>query len=224
MANLIFHGEHTSASRHALNQALKAEQTRPLTPERSDGGRGREVVRLDGGKITETDLRQALESQSLFGQEKLVVVDKLPLKLLDILSQHQGAPVLIWHDKPLTPTQLKKLPNFKAQIFKIPAAIFNFLDTLNMTTFHQALKQDSVEQIFYMLHRRISQLIQAQDTPADLKLADWQKSRLINQSKRFTLEQLLKLHTQLLEIDATIKTGKNFLPLDRTLELLLLKL
>ena len=212
MANLIFHGDHTSASRQALNQAIKAEQ-------------GREMIKLDGSKTSDTDLHQALESQSLFGQEKLVVIDKLPVKFIDILTQYQGnTPIFIWHDKTLTPTQLKKLNNFKSQLFKIPAAIFNFLDQLNISTFHQSLTTDAPEQIFYMLHRRMAQLIQAKDSPQELKLADWQKSRLISQAKRFTLDQLLKLHSQLLDIDIALKTGKNFLPLDRTLELWLLNL
>jgi hypothetical protein len=208
----IFHGDHTSASRQALNQAIKAEQ-------------GREIIKLDGSKLIDTDLRQALESQSLFGQEKLVVIYRLPLKLIDTLTEHQGnTPVFIWHDKALTPTQVKKLSNFKPQLFKIPAAIFNFLDQLNISTFHQALTTDAPEQIFYMLHRRLSQLIQAKDSPQDLKLADWQKSRLITQAKRFTLDQLLTLHFKLLTIDEAVKTGRNFLPLDRTLELWLLNL
>lgn len=212
MVNLIFHGDHTSVSRQALNQAIKAEQ-------------GREVVRLDSSKITETDLRQALESQSLFGQAKLVVIDKLPVKFVDILAQYQGnTSIFIWHDKALTSAQLKKLSNFKSQPFKIPAAIFNFLDQLNISTLHQALKTDAPEQIFYMLHRRVAQLIQAKDSPPQLKLADWQKSRLINQAKHFTLDQLLTLHSRLLTIDISIKTGRNFLPLDRTLELFLLNL
>lgn len=209
--NLLFHGDNHPASRQALNQAIKAE-------------RGGEVVKLDGTKIIDTDLRQALESQSLFGQEKLVVIDKLPLKLIDILSHHQGASVYIWHDKTLTPAQLKKLSNFKPQLFKIPAAIFTFLDKLDLPSFHPTLQANSPEQVFYMLHRRIAQLIQAKDSPQELKLADWQKSRLINQAKRFSLDRLIDLHAQLLDIDVTLKTGRNFLPLDRTLELWLLNL
>lgn len=213
MANLIFHGNYTAASRQALREA-----TRKI-------GQGIEMIHLDGTKIIDTDLRQALESQSLFGQEKLVVIDKFPTKLIDILAGYQGkTPVFIWHDKALTPTQLKKLNNFKPQLFKIPAAIFTFLDKLDISNFHHALKTDSVEQIFYMLHRRVAQLIQAKDSPQELKLADWQKSRLINQAKHFTLDQLLTLHSQLLTIDISIKTGRNFLPLDRTLELWLLNL
>lgn len=210
--NFLFYGDNHLASRQALNQAIKTEQ-------------GREVIKLDGSKISDTDLRQALESQSLFGQDKLVVIDRLPIKLIDILVQHQGnTSVFIWHDKVLTPAQLKKLSNFKPQLFKIPAVIFTFLDKLDIHSFHQALKTDSTEQIFYMLHRRISQLIQAKDSPQELKLADWQKSRLTHQAKRFTLDQLLTLHSQLLTIDISIKTGRNFLPLDRTLELWLLNL
>ena len=98
------------------------------------------------------------------------------------------------------------------------------MDQLTINSFHQAVKTNTPEQIFYLLHRRMAQLVQAKDAPQTLKLADWQKSRLINQSKRFTLDQLLNLHSKLLDIDISIKTGKIFLPLDRTLELWLLNL
>lgn len=209
---LIFHGDHTAASRQALNQAIKVEQ-------------GREVVKLDGTKISAPDLHQALESQSLFNQARLVVIDRLPVKLLNVLASYQGNTLIfIWHDKALTPTQLKKLPNFTPHLFKIPATVFKFLDHLTISTFHQALTTNTPEQIFYLLHRRISQLIQAKDTPTDLKLADWQKIRLINQGKLFSLDQLVLLHQQLLDIDLSHKTGLNVLPLDRTLELWLLGL
>lgn len=208
----IFHGDNHPASRQALNQAIKTEQ-------------GREVIKLDGSKINDTDLHQALESQSLFGQEKLVVIDKFPTKLIDILAGYQGkTPVFIWHDKALTPAQLKKLGNFKPQLFKIPATVFTFLDQLTIASFHQAVKTNTPEQIFYLLHRRVSQLIQAKDSPQQLKLADWQVKKLTHQTHRFSLNQLLKLHSQLLDIDIAIKTGRNFLPLDRTLELWLLNL
>ena len=89
---------------------------------------------------------------------------------------------------------------------------------------HQSLKASAPEAIFYLLHRRISDLIKAKDAPQGLKLAPWQTSRLTSQAKHFTLDRLLNLHVQLLQIDTSIKTGTSPIPLDHALELFLSEL
>ena len=222
MTNFVFHGDDQLASRQALNQAIKIERGRGVG----------EVIRLDASNLGETELRQALESHSLFGQEKLVVVDKLPVKLIDILAHHSGLPpVFIWADKILTVRELKQLPNFTPKLFKVPALMFKFLDALRpdhpqaiLSLYLELNQSQPTEAIFYFLHRRISQLIQAKDSPQELKLADWQKARLSSQAHHFSLDQLLSLHRQLLEIDDLHKTGATILPLSHTLELFLLNL
>ena len=119
MTNFLFHGDNQLASRQALHQAI-AKQQAPLI--KAEQGRGvPEIIRLDGKTITETDLRQALESQSLFGQAKLVIIDKLPTKLIATLAPYQAdTPVFIWHNQALTPSQLKKLSNFTPHYSKFP--------------------------------------------------------------------------------------------------------
>ena len=98
-------------------------------------------------------------------------------------------------------------------------------DQAGHNQFNLAVSNPCFEVWLFLHHADLSlQLIQAKDSPQQLKLADWQKSRLMTQAKRFTLDQLLTLHFKLLTIDEAVKTGRNFLPLNRTLELFLLNL
>ena len=106
--------------------------------------------------------------------------------------------------------------------------IFKFLDSLKpqntqtvIKLFHQTIDKDSAELAFYLLARRLSQLIQALNDPQSLKGAPWQIGRLRSQAKHFNLAQLLQLHQQLLELDYRIKTGRTSFDLATNLDLLL---
>jgi DNA polymerase III delta subunit len=52
-------------------------------------------------------------------------------------------------------------------------------------------------------------------------LAPWQQAKFLRQAQRFSLEQLLKIHRQLLKIDYEQKTGRAVLPLASQLDLLI---
>lgn len=88
---------------------------------------------------------------------------------------------------------------------------------------HECISQESAEMVFYMLSRRVSSLIIAADMgPKGLEgMQQWQKKRLVQQSKRFTLPQLLSLHQKLYQLDKSIKTGQNLLPLASMLDLIM---
>ena len=67
-----------------------------------------------------------------------------------------------------------------------------------LTFLKQAIKKDSPEMVFYMLARRIRELIIALDLGKEgLKGAPWQIGRLIHQAKNFTLEQLTSIYQRL---------------------------
>lgn len=226
--NLILHGDNVVISRQKLTEQIKANQAK-------------EIIRLDGKKLDQTQLIQALESQSLFGDEKLVVIENLLTRqrskekdqLIAIIADpSQQTPVILWEPKEATKPNLNKLKNFQATLFKTPASIFKFLDSfrpgsakLLLNLVHNQLKTETPELIFYMLSRRVSDLIIANDPKSIplLKGAPWQKTRLISQAKAFTQDQLLALHRQLLKIDESIKTGTNILPLASQLDLMLAK-
>ena len=60
---LILHGDNLVASRQLLIEKIKPFKARNA-----------EVVKLNGAKVDLTEIQQALESQSLFGLERLVVI------------------------------------------------------------------------------------------------------------------------------------------------------
>ncbi len=224
---LILHGDNVIQSRLELTNLIKSSKAE-------------ETIKLNGKNIKEADLRQALESQSLFKQEKLIIIENLltrtrskeKTQLLSIASQTDQS-IIFWEPKAATATNLKPFKDFQIKLFKTPAAIFKFLDSLkpnnakaSLHILHNQLKKEPIELIFYMLCRRISQLITASDknAPKLLKAAPWQKSRLISQAKTFNQNKLIDLHTQLLQIDEKIKTGQSHMALASQLDLLLLSL
>lgn len=228
--NTILHGNNIVVSRQNLSRLISEAKQSGV----------KEVIHLDGLKLSETSLRQALEAQSLFGSDKLVVIEKLLSRprskekstLIQVLSQTKTS-TLLWEPKQVTQPNLKPLKNHQVQLFKTPPAIFKFLDNLKpgnskflLTTRHNGLRNQVPELIFYMLSRRVSDLIIASDKNSDqlLKAAPWQKGKLKSQAQSFTASQLLSLHEELLTIDKSIKTGQSLLPLSSQLDLLLTKI
>ena len=228
--SIFIHGDNRIASRNALNQEIAKS--------RSQGTE--EVIRLSGEEMVLTDLIQAVEAKSLFPGNKLVVIENLlgrrPSKekdrLLDYLKTTSlQTPIIFWEPKSATVAQLKALPkNLREMLFKVSPKIFAFLDALSpgnfktmLRLYHQCLESETPEMVFYMMTRRISQLLMsvlpAQTGNPDA--SDWQMRRLVGQSKKFTKESLMAIHEKLFAVDRSIKTGKNFLPLGSLLDLVI---
>lgn len=230
--NYLLHGDNLILSRQKLTSLIDEARANGI----------KEVIRLDGKKLSETQLRQALETKSLFGTDRLIIVERLfsrpRSKALDILVNHLINPthtvsIILWEAKELTAARIRSLKNFQPFLFKTPRALYQFLDNLRpgngkrlLLLRHQALKKEAVELIFYMLGRRVSELVIAQDKRANELLAGapWQKGKLLSQAKLFTQSALLILHEKLLEIDEGQKTGTSLLTLDTELDLLLTKI
>jgi len=215
----IFHGDDFVNSRQTLNQSLS------LKPDR-----------FNAKDLTQEALTQVLESSSLFGDEKTIVIDNLltlrPSKqkdaLTNIVLKNQDKNVLLWEQKAITPAVKKKFSKAKIQEFKLKANVFKFLDSIqpnsskqSLVLLHQTLIKDPVELVFYFFSRRISQLIQTKDNHG-LKGAPWQIGKLKSQTKAFSLDQLINLHQKLADIDFQIKSGQTDVSLTTQLDLLLL--
>ena len=228
--SVFIHGDNLIASRNALHQEIAKA--------RSQGTE--EVIRLSGEDMVMTDLLQAVEAKSLFGAVKLVIIENLlarkSSKEKDRLLQYLKTtslqtPLIFWEAKSVTSSQLKALPkNLHIQFYKVSPKIFSFLDALApgnfkeiLRLYHQCLESETPEMVFYMLTRRVSQLLMsvlpAQTGNPDA--ADWQMRRLVGQSKKFSGERLMAIHEMLYSVDRSIKTGKNFLPLGSLLDLVI---
>lgn len=232
MKNMIslIHGDNLVASRNLLNEKIRQAKAKGI----------KDVVRLDGEKIDVTDLKQALESSSLFASDRLVIIEnlftrkqsKLKADLINnLLETDPKSELVIWESKAVSPAQLKKLPpSAKIHFLKIGPKIFQFLDSIApgnhremLLLMHGCITQESEEMVFYMLVRRVSVLIIAVDLGKNGLdgMQGWQKDRLIRQANRFSLPQLLSLHERLYETDKKIKTGRNILPLSSLLDLII---
>lgn len=224
---IILHGENIQQSRRILVEKIKYF-------------RG-EVLRLDGEKITLTDLKQAVESQSLFGKDKLIVLERIfsrpeckeKEKILQYCQEKNPPNLIIWEGEKINPKSLIRFRKAKIDLFEPSKTIFQFLDSLRpgnqrgaLFLLHRCLKKESPELIFYMLSRHIRDLIIAVDLEKrGLKeFPSWKQEKLIRQGKEFGLERLLKLYRELLKIDYQQKTGETTLSLISQLDLFLFSL
>ncbi|PIS09622.1 hypothetical protein COT75_00260 [Candidatus Beckwithbacteria bacterium CG10_big_fil_rev_8_21_14_0_10_34_10] len=227
----FIHGEDQALTRSEALNLLKAAKKEK-----------KEILRLDGLKISLNELIQAFESNSLFGQDKLIYLEnffqrnksKNKEEILTYLKASEILPdLIIWEKKEISGTTLRWLPkNWDYRVFKIKQSIFSFLDSLtpynqetNLSLLRKASSKDGPELVFYMMAKRIRDLLLAKELgKKGLVGAPWQIGKLIKQSQAFTIEKLLTIYKKLLNIDLDIKTGGSFMPLDWHLDLLLTRL
>lgn len=230
LVNFI-HGDNQVLSRNKLLELIKQANLSK-----------KEIVSLDGLKITLNQLIVALESSSLFDQEKLIIIENLFSRpsskekdlIVKYLKKEKIDPkMIIWEKKEISGTTTRWLPkDWHFFLFKTQANIFKFLDSVKINNnkmilfwLHEALKKDEPQMIFYFLCRRVRELIIALDLGSKgLKGAPWQIGKLINQAKCFNLDQLKGLYSKLLKIDIDIKTGRSLMSLPCALDFLMVNL
>lgn len=225
----ILHGQDTVKSRQGLEK-LKVQ------------AKNIEGITLNGPKLTLTDFIQALESKSLFSQDRLVILENLlsgkkSKEKEQILQYLQDEKVLVtlilWEDGEISRSTLRLFPQAEISIFKLDPFLFRFIDALKpdnaeilIKLFRQSIIQEDVNFIFYMLVRHFRLLLflktgERKGLEEVDRLADWQKTKLIKQAQLFDQNKLLNVYRQLLEIDYREKTGLAPYPLTQTLELFL---
>lgn len=229
----IFHGDDIVSSRKALSD-LKEQN------------RDKEIIALEAKNIGITDLVQAVASNSLFGGEKLVVLEnlsslnfrsKLAESILDyILKGDFDNDLCLWEGKTISPSIVKKLKAAKAKVkaFKQPAIIFSFLDSINIESvsemlrrLNETLKIVEPEIILFMLvkHLRLLIALKTDSKITEVKrLAPWQQGKLKRQAGSLTTEDLLQIYKKLMIIDYQIKTGRSAVNLTNRLQWFIINL
>lgn len=239
---LLLHGENTLASRQELVRLKK--------------GFVGEVVRLESQGLELAHLIQTLEAESLFGGERLVVLENLfasgkpRIELVHYLKRVKSDNLIIWEGRELKSFQIKLLGlrAKEVRIFKTPAVIFKFVDSIapgnkknSLSYLEEALKTEEEGFVFHMLLRQLRLLLLIKDLlkkeasnvvlnedktgPSEMRsLANWQKAKLIRQAKKFNLKELKDIYKKLLEIEMKIRTGKSLLGLGAEMERLMLSL
>lgn len=199
-----------------------------------------DVFQFDGEKATTTDIIQVFESQSLFGNKKLIVLERfigtkdktLVASVLNHLKKDKDREVIFWEPAEIKRELLSLFPKEASIVFfKQEQLIFQFLDAIRpgntksmLLLFHQVLKNEAEDRIFYMLVRQFRLLLGlsvGSRISEVARLAPWQKQKLLSQARFFSQEQLKKFYSQLFEIEKKIKTGGSALPLAASLDLFL---
>lgn len=229
----ILHGDNQVSSRQALVEYITAVKS------------SSELVRLEGKTIQFATLESALRANSLFGNNRTVVIEGLHVlpkskkltELINLIITHSpDTEILLWEGKSLTKTMLKPFQQAQAKIseFKVGKLLFNWLDTLDGTQnetlkykqlerFHRVLEQEDVWLCLAMITYRVRQLLTLK-TGGTVAGAPFMVSKLEQQARRFSEKQLFKLHEQLYTIDKDFKSSSTLLDLSSTLDLLLLTL
>lgn len=225
----LIHGDNQVNSRKKLTELLAEAKKQ-----------NKEIFQLNAEKLDRAQLESNLLSESLFGQEKILLLEglySLPKskkkdEFIDLISS-ASIDIILWEKKLLNKTDLKKLPsNFESYEFKITPKLWTFLDKLSpnpksknalLKIFHESIAIDSVEFIFLMMARQIRLLIQVKEGGA-IKLAPFMLGKLKKQAGEFSLEKLLAIHQQLYQIDKKLKQSASLLSLEAELDLLLLNM
>lgn len=219
----LLHGDDVISSRKAL-EALKSSRKES------------EVLSLDGLKVNLTDLKQALESSSLFSSSRLVVLERFlssrpdKEKLAYLASGQFGADLILWERKKISPGTIKKLgPQAKVQLFKTPALVFRFLDGFgspdqknSLLLLKKVLASAPSGLVFYLLVKRIRDLLLIKDQKKPSRAQTWQLKKLQTQAQFFRPDSLEKAYRRLLEIDRAEKRGEARFDLEGELEMLIL--
>ena len=230
MITLIY-GDDTAASRNYLFE-LKS--------------RTGSSVYFEGDKVSITDLVQELDSESLFQEQKTIILEQLLTKKKagkekeTILSYlHDKAienEIILWEGKDLEKKTLSGFRYANLKQFKIPQTLFLFLDNIKpnntsklISSFHQAAQKTELEMIFFMLIRQFRLLLSLKEQTQALieetkRLAPWQKEKLQRQANLFDKKQLINLYTKLAKIDQANKTGTLNRPFASAIDFFLLEI
>lgn len=222
----IIHGENQVASRKKLVELI--EQAKKQS---------KEIININAEKVDRAKLESALLSESLFGHEKLLVIEGLyslpkSKKKDEFISLISSAfiEIILWDKKLLTKTDLKKLPTeLENYEFKITPKMWSFLDNFStnpkaknamIKLFKESVESDSAEFVFLMIARQIRMLIQIKENNPP-KMAPFMLNKLNKQAKEFSLNKLLDLHQKLYLIDQKQKQSTGLLSLESELDLFL---
>lgn len=231
MSITLIHGDNQVESRNSLHELINTAKQNDI-----------EIIRVDGNNLTLNEIVQALEAQSLFSNEKLVVIENLfsarkdNNEIINYLKPGNfDAKLVIWEPKKIDGRKITWIKN--KQEFSYPQVLFKFLESIGsqmkentLKLFNEVVKTQPVELVYYMIVRqfRLLLLVKSDATNARIKetsrLQPWQISRLKRQSASIGLEDLLKYYKTLMHIDYQQKTGRAALDLKQTLDIFLTKL
>ncbi|MCX8008136.1 MAG: hypothetical protein N3A54_00360 [Patescibacteria group bacterium] len=226
---VLLHGDDMLQSREELH-ALKAKEKE----------KGKEIKTLDAKTINDDASIQILSSHSLFGDRPVVIIENLfsssgkkTARIQGIIEriQEYGAEtdIILWEEKEIGKSIIQLLGS-KAIIkpYKLPTVVFTFLDSIRpknarhtLSLYDALLKEKPPEFIYVMLYKRFKQLVLLRSGFSVNGLRPWQITRLTNQARQFTLEQLLSLYRHIRMLEYKRNSGQAEFDLKEAIEFML---
>jgi hypothetical protein len=211
---LIIHGDHEPNSRAEFVSLRKSAVN---------------AQELDGGKISLPELLSYTSAQSFFGPPDIFItnffsrkVGSLKQDLVEFFISHQDLPITFYETKDVS-RELKGFATANIKKFPLPQTIFTFLDTLDISSLHLALKSTPPEAILVLLAGQLHKLLLFSLGETSV-FASWQVPRLKSLLAKFDSAKITKTQKCLLDIDYQHKTGQLPTSLSTALELLILSL
>lgn len=221
----ILHGQDQDSSYNRLGQIISSFKTHKL-------------FQFDSGSQKD-ELQNAINSQDLFDDKKLIVIKNLLRKDKNVTSLLESAPkeleIICWEGDQLTPATAAKLAKFaKIEVFKLPSTLFYFLDSIApgakkiVANLHKIGEDSSllwnIQNRFLLLSLAKLKLdAEFASKVAGRNLAPWQWQNIKSQAEKFDAKTLALLYKATLRIDYLTKSGKTNLPTNTMLSVMLLK-
>lgn len=225
----LIHGENQVALRQKLTELVAVAKSKNT-----------EIFELVADKLDRAKLETALLSNSLFGNERLLVLENLHSlpkskkkdEFINLISS-ASIDIILIEKKLLSKTDLKKLPaDLKSFEFKVTAKLWSLLDQLSpnqkqkadiLKLCKESVAKEGAEFTFLMIARQIRLLLQVKEGQTQ-KIAPFVLGKMKKQAATFSMEQLLELHHKLYQIDQKQKQSLGFLSLEKELDLCLLSM
>lgn len=207
---IIIHGENTTESRKKLDDVLQSKKN---------------IKRFDGKSLKPDAIPLLFESSELFAEEKTIIIENckaLSKQSLESIIKVQPAEeitLIFWQDGNYDARLIKKFPHATVYAFPLPKYFFSFLDGLApgkgayLHSVYIPLLQSFVpEQVFFSMVKRIRHLLllksgQGSEVEELAKMSDWQRNKLIAQSRSWNPSQLKSFYQKLYMTEKGIKTS-----------------
>jgi len=225
----FIHGDNQLESRNRLSELIQ------------EAG-NKEVVKLR--EVNLTTIKQALESSSLFAEERVVVVEniisgRVDKNVLDYLKKGLfESDLFIWEGKKMDARKLGWVKKKgRLEEYSYPKVLFKLVEVVGAVSkgevlelFNETTSRMPVELVYFMLVRqlRLLLLISSSGANAAIKetasLQSWMIGKFKAQASSIGQERLKKLYKQILYIDYQQKSGQANLSLKQTLDIWLSQL
>lgn len=208
MKIIVLHGDHVGKSYERLQRFIDVAKKR-----------GWRIERITDNK---QNISEALVSEGLFGEKKLVIIDGVKLinkKDGEWLKKNKdliNVDVVVYHKGLVTKTALKVLPApDKVEEFKLPKLIWNFLDSFYpgnakncLELLHEIVKNEPLELVFFLLVKQVRDIYWAKVDPKTLPYPSWRMGKLKNLASKFNEKLLKKIINDFAKADIKSKTSK----------------